>query len=297
MSVHGITVVGPGRLGGALALALSHSGFSIDALVYRSRNRVNALAEQLIPSPELTPISKLKNISSPIVIIAVQDQVIPDTVRMIRDSVEHGSSVFHTSGSLSSDVLGELHEQGCNVASLHPLASVSKWKDGQHRFKNAYFCLEGDPKAVTVGKRLVSKLGGHSILIDKSRKALYHAAALTAAGHVTALFDVAIGFMVKAGVNRKTAKQMLQPLLVSVAQNLSVEDTPQALTGTYARADEGTMQGHLDALRSDATIDEFVIYLELAVRSIELSEKAGTDLTKLKRMRDVLMVAKENLEC
>jgi predicted short-subunit dehydrogenase-like oxidoreductase (DUF2520 family) len=294
--VQGITVVGPGRLGGALALVLSHSGYKIDTLVYRSHRGIAALARQLEPSPATVRIDKLKDIASPIVIIAVQDEVMADTVRALESSIGTSSTVFHTSGSLSSDILASLRTKRRSIASLHPLASVSNWNDGQHRFRGAYFCLEGDRKAIKVGKELVKKLGGHSIIIDGEHKALYHAAALTAAGHVTALFDVGLGFMVKAGINRKTAKKMLQPLLAGVARNLSVEDTAQALTGTYARGDEGTMQRHLDALRSDATIDESIIYLELAVRSIDLAEKAGTDPARLKKMRHAIMVAKENLE-
>ena len=296
MSVQGITVVGPGRLGGALALALSHSGFKIDTLVYRSRRGVSAVADRLDPSPVALRIDKLKTINSPIVIIAVQDEVLPDTVRTLESSIGTSETVFHTSGSLSSDILASLRTHRRAIASLHPLASVSNWNDGQHRFRGAYFCLEGDRKAFKTGSELVKKLGGHSIIIDGDRKALYHAAALTAAGHVTALFDVAVGLMVKAGINRPTAKKMLQPLLAGVAQNLLVEDPAQALTGTYARGDVGTMRRHLDALRSDATIAESIIYLELAFRSIDLAERAGTDPTKVKAMRDAIMVAKENLE-
>jgi predicted short-subunit dehydrogenase-like oxidoreductase (DUF2520 family) len=296
VSVQGITVVGPGRLGGALALALSHAGFRIDTLVYRSRRGVAAIADQLDASPAAIRIDDLKKIDSPVVIIAVQDEELADTVRALKSSIGSSSTVFHTSGSLSSDILASLRTKRRAIASLHPLASVSNWNDGQHRFRSAYFCLEGDRKAIKVGKELIQKLGGHSTVIDGNRKALYHAAALTAAGHVTALFDVGLGFMVKAGIDRKSAKKMLQPLLAGVAKNLSIEDTAQALTGTYARGDLGTMQRHLEALRTDATIDESMIYLELAARSIDLAEKAGTDPAKLKQMSDAIMVAKENLE-
>jgi len=296
VSVQGITVVGPGRLGGALALALSSAGFKIDSIVYRSRRGVTALADQLDPSPSAVRIDELKEIDSPIVIIAVQDEVIPETVRKLESSIVSSSTVLHTSGSLSSDILSSLSEKGCAVASLHPLASVSSWNEGQHRFRGAYFCLEGDRKAVKIGRELVNKLGGHSITIDPAGKALYHAAALTAAGHVTALFDIAIGFMVKAGVGRQTARKMLQPLLAGVAQNLSHEDTARALTGTYARGDVGTMYRHLEALSSNASAEELMIYLQLAFRSIDLAEKAGTDSLKLTKMREAIRVAKDNLE-
>jgi predicted short-subunit dehydrogenase-like oxidoreductase (DUF2520 family) len=113
---------------------------------------------------------------------------------------------------------------------------------------------------------------------------------------VTALFDVAVSFMTKTGVDRRMARSLLQPLLSSVAENLRNEDTVRALTGTYARADKGTMDRHLLALRSNAAKDESMIYVELALKSILLAEKAGGDLSKLKKMRKSLMVAKRSFE-
>jgi predicted short-subunit dehydrogenase-like oxidoreductase (DUF2520 family) len=142
---------------------------------------------------------------------------------------------------------------------------------------------------------LASALGGRPLVISSLHKSLYHAAAVTAAGHVTALFDIAVAFMERSGVDRPTARKMLQPLLAGVADNLNSEDTYKALTGTYARADEGTMRRHLRALNRHATKDETLVFLELALRSLFLAEKSGADAAKLKRMRKELTVAKRSV--
>lgn len=297
MPVDAITVVGPGRLGGALSLALSNSGTNTEEIVYRSRYRARALAALLDPHPEIISIDKLKKIRSPILIIAVQDEEILKVVRLIAGSLDGVKTVFHTSGSMSSDVLDDMRSPRRSVASIHPLASISNWSDGQDRFKGSFFCVEGDAKAVRVGKRLVSQLGGRSISIDSAQKSLYHAAALTAAGHVTALFDIAVGFMIKTGVDRRIARRMLQPLLAGVSLNLANQDTDEALTGTYARADGDTMERHLKALRSAASDDELKVYLELALRSIDLAKQAGADVRRLARMRKSIIVAKQKLGC
>lgn len=294
--MQGITIVGPGRLGGALSIALEGAGYGIDSLVFRSSRGVRSLTRQLSSSPSVVRYDRINRINSPIVVLSVQDEEIGKTADAIAPFLQSGTAVFHTSGSLSSDILGPLRARGCLVASLHPLASISNWEVGQKRFAGAYFCIEGDQRAVRLGKKIVRDLRGHPLAVSSSKKALYHASALTAAGHVTALFDIALSLMVKAGASRPTARKMLQPLLFGVADNLSRLDTPQALTGTYARADVSTMARHLEALETDAKISEIEIYLDLALRSIELARQAGADDRKLKQMRRAIMVAKENLE-
>ena len=297
MPVNEITIIGPGRLGGALALALHHSGSKIGQIVYRSRTGVKGLAAKLDPRPSLVSIEKIMTLKTEVVLITVPDDEIANIVDAIDDVLSNVKAVFHTSGSISSHILEPLRTKRCSIASLHPLASISNWRDGIERFKGAFFCVEGDPAAVRIGKQLVSQLGGRSFSIASEHKPLYHAAALTAAGHVTALFDIAIEFMVKSGVDRPTARKLLQPLLAGVAQNIAKIDTYQALTGTYARGDEGTMHRHLSALDENATGNELKVYLELALRSIDLAERADVDHAKFERMRRTLMVAKRKIEC
>jgi hypothetical protein len=56
------------------------------------------------------------------------------------------------------------------------------------------------------------------------------------------------------------------------------------------------MDRHLAALGESATIDEFLVYIELALRSIDLAERAGVESSKLASMRETLMVAKRDIE-
>src|SRR3954471_3371192 len=290
--MHGVTIVGPGRLGGALAVGLSEAGYGIDSLIYRDRRPPRSLSNAIV-SPHLTlSIKKAIAIDSPIVIIATQDEELPNAISALSAKVKPGSTVFHTSGSIPSDILNDFRESGSAVASLHPLASISNWTDGKTRFAASYFCLEGDAKAVRVGSQIAKRLGARSFEIESRYKSLYHAAALTAAGHVTALFDIAVDFMIKAGVDRKMARRLLQPLLLGVAQNLNEKDTDAALTGTFARGDIGTMLRHLEALSLNDSRDEMLIYIELGLHSIKLAERHGLDPAKAKGMRKQLLVAK-----
>src|SRR6476620_7790856 len=106
--MQGITIIGPGRLGGALALALAHAGFRIDSLIYRSRKGVANLSSFISPRPKLISSSRLEPVESPIVLIAAQDDDLPRVIEMLRGKLAAGSAVFHTSGSLSSAILAPL---------------------------------------------------------------------------------------------------------------------------------------------------------------------------------------------
>ena len=177
---------------------------------------------------------------------------------------------LHTSGALSSDVLSELKARGWSTGSLHPLISVT---DPQTPLAGAFWCVEGEPRAVRLAKRIVRDLGGTSFSINSAEKPLYHAAAVMTAGHVTALFDVALEMLVACGLTRKTARQILQPLLASAVHNLETKDPAQALTGSFARGDVETVKRHLAALKDHKLADALDLYCRLGKRSIKLTKK------------------------
>ena len=116
-------------------------------------------------------------------------------------------------------------------------------------------------------------LGGTSFSINSAEKPLYHAAAVMTAGHVTALFDVALEMLVACGLTRKTAHQILQPLLASTVHNLETKDPAEALTGTFSRGDVETVKRHLAALKEHKLADALELYCKLGRRSIKLTKK------------------------
>lgn len=290
--MQGITLVGPGRLGGALAIALSRSGYSIDRLVYRSIGPARVAMRSISPKPKLERFDRLQAVRSPILIIATPDQTIINVSRELSNITTSKTHIFHTSGSLSSDVLEPFRRVGCPVASFHPLASISSAVTGSKKFEGAYFCVEGDPSAVRTGKIIARKLGGKPFTIRPESKTIYHAGAVCAAGHVVALFDVALSLMDLAGISREMARRMLRPLLDGTAENLINQDTAEALTGTFARADEDALDRQIHELLENASKQELDVYLSLAERSLDLAGSRGIDASAVARMRKRILLAK-----
>ena len=296
MLVQGVAVIGPGRVGGALAVALCNNGYSIDEVVYRSRRPSKKLLSRLTGDLHVLRFNKDLRLRSSLIFITVQDEELPRLVSELVGKVPRGATIFHTSGSISSEILEPFRNDRAKIASMHPLVSVPSWDVPASGFENIYFCIEGDQSALRTSKILVKALKARYFTIRTEQKGLYHASALMAAGHVTALFDIALGLLMKTGVKRPAARELLQPLIASVVTNLSVADTDQALTGTYARGDETTIQRHLDSLGSVATFDEIDVYLQLAGRSIDLAERNGLDSKKVKKMRSIIKMAKRQMQ-
>ena len=292
-----ISIIGAGRLGGALAIALSAQRFEIENLVVRESKKAERIAGFIEPKPKIINSNDLSVIASDVIFITTQDSEIETVARRLEKELSHQPFVFHTSGALSSEILKDLRSVGCQVGSLHPLVSVSDSVIGADKFAGAYFCVEGDAEAVEIGQGIVKKLGGNSFSIETKFKTLYHASAVTACGHLVALIDAAIEMLTKCGLETAVAQSILLPLIKSTVANLETQSTAASLTGTFARADAATFEKHLETLRENAAPEILEIYLQLGLRSIPLAEKQGADAARLAEISDKLLLAKKNLKC
>lgn len=292
--MQGVSIVGVGRLGGALAIALSRVGYSIRLVTHSNANTSEDVASLISPRPSVISVQEIRSLDSEIVLIAVPDQEISNVASELREKVPPKTVVLHTSGSLSSSVLDGLRDAGAAVGSMHPLASVSEPVSGSTRFAGAYFCVEGDELAVDAATKIAVDLGGTPFSIDPGCKPLYHASAVMTAGHLVALFDASIETLSMCGIDRERARSILLPLLQSSVENLTSQPPEKALTGTYARADGATAERHLAAMREHVDADIVAIYLDLALRSIDIAANGNNAPEKLAALRDRILIAKRN---
>jgi predicted short-subunit dehydrogenase-like oxidoreductase (DUF2520 family) len=292
-----ISIIGTGRLGGAMAIALSKSGYTIENLAARKIENARTIAEFISPKPEVLSDDELSKISSGTILITTQDFEIENAAKRLAEKLDYQPFVFHTSGSLSSDVLRVLKDAGCKIGSIHPLVSISDAIMGAKRFEDVYFCVEGDEESLEIAEKIVSDLKGKSFRIASEFKPLYHAAAVTASGHLNALVDVAIEMLSKCGLNDVEAREIFLPLIKSTVENLRTQTTAEALTGTFARADVKTFENHLKILRENVSEEALEVYLQLGMRSSHLAERQGANREKIAEILEKITLAKKNLKC
>jgi predicted short-subunit dehydrogenase-like oxidoreductase (DUF2520 family) len=287
-----ISIIGAGRLGTALGLALSRHGWKIDAVVSKttqhSRRAARLIGDTTLPLTSKT-LERLPN--SDILFLTVPDGAIEDVARTVADLPRQpatGRIALHASGALSSGVLNSMRGVGFAVGSMHPLVSISDAEHGANSLSSAFFCVEGDPAAVRAARRLIRSMDARSFSIKTADKALYHAAAVMSAGHIVALLDIAIEMLSECGLTAKNAREVLTPLLQSTTDNLRTQDTSKALTGPFARAEVETIRKHLASIadaRLTAALDAYTV---LGNRSIRIARRNHIDRSKLDQISELL---------
>jgi predicted short-subunit dehydrogenase-like oxidoreductase (DUF2520 family) len=300
-----VAVIGAGRLGQAFAIALQSSGYPVVALVARRRQKAEKAAAVLKttftqdpgktgPEPLVFGANQLGELpETDLVLITTPDDAIQDTAQRLSSSWTgpKGSTVLHTSGALSSEALAPLAEKGFQTGSIHPLISISEPVSGAAALHGAFFCIEGTGKAKRMAEGIVRDLGGHSFTIKPENKALYHAAAVMAAPHLTALFDLAVEMLSVCGLSKAKAQKVFMPLLESTTNNLKASNPQQALTGTFARGDIATVRRHLQALSGKELAEALAVYKLLGLHSLQLAEKNGLDAKLQNEIRRLLRSA------
>jgi predicted short-subunit dehydrogenase-like oxidoreductase (DUF2520 family) len=240
-----ITIVGPGRLGTALAFALHDSGYTIAEVAYRpgrSGRKARAVAKEVGAS------AVAKALPADITFFCAGDSQLADAVSGVAHENWRGKIALHTSGALTSDTLAPLRRSGATVASMHPMMS---FVEGAHTpMWGVSFGLEGDAKAVRAARAIVRGLGGHAFLVKKSAKPLYHAFGAFASPLLIA--TLALGEMVgrRAGLSEREARNAMQPIVEQTLRNYLEGGAAGAFSGPLVRGDVETVGKHLAALRS-----------------------------------------------
>jgi predicted short-subunit dehydrogenase-like oxidoreductase (DUF2520 family) len=289
-----VSIVGAGRLGTVLGRALHRAGHRVDVIITArkasARRAANAIDSRslAVTWPQLREPhdGSRRNLSaSDLIIIATPDAAIEPVVgelsallgKKAGTSAGKFQTSLHTSGAISSQILKPLRLAGMATGSMHPLVSVADVKSGPEIFRDIYFCVEGDARAIRIARMLVTQLGGRSFTIKPESKPLYHAAAVMTSGHVTALFDLALLMLRKCGLSAREAQRVLLPLLRSTTDNLDKNDPARALTGPYARGDFETARKHLAALEESKLDDVDEVYKILARHSLGLGKTLKHD--------------------
>jgi predicted short-subunit dehydrogenase-like oxidoreductase (DUF2520 family) len=214
-----VRIIGPGRAGTSLALALTNLGWEVAPMLGRGDDPADAAA------------------GVQFLIIATPDDVVAEVAASV-DPVPT-TVVAHLSGSRG---LAEL-EPHPRRAALHPLVALPTPELGSRHMVGAWFAVAGD-KAIY---EIVDAVNGRSFSLDDDERALYHATACVAANHLVAL----MGQVERLARAVDVPVQAYLELASSTLANVEVLGAHKALTGPAARGDQGTLDRHLEALPAD----------------------------------------------
>src|SRR4051812_16127648 len=119
-----ISIVGPGRLGWSLALALQNAGYKIDELIARHPGKFKLKAKKL---GARNVALERASLDAEIIWLTVSDSAIRTTADQLTATRDDWTRqvVFHSSGALTSAELATFRDRGAAVASVHPLMTFS----------------------------------------------------------------------------------------------------------------------------------------------------------------------------
>jgi predicted short-subunit dehydrogenase-like oxidoreductase (DUF2520 family) len=247
-----IAIIGAGRMGQGLALALREAGVPA-TLLDRTRR------------PEDTRGAAL-------VLIATPDEAIESVAAELAREAAVGERqvVLHLSGLLDRVALQPLASTGAALGSFHPLQSVADPATAAERLRGSFAALEGDARALDAGERLAATLGMRAVRLAPGAKAAYHAGAVIASNYAVVLADMAARLARQAGVPADAASELYLPLMRGTVANLALGPAA-ALTGPVRRGDAATVRTHLAALGPE----DRVLYGALGLAALRIAREAG----------------------
>ncbi len=272
-----IVIVGAGKVGTALGVLLRERGYPVVGIASRTLASAEAAARRVDPTPETSVAPESLTPSGEVVLLTTRDDVIQEVCATIaeRDGFRSGQVVLHVSGSVPSDALDAARKVGCAIGSMHPLQSFADVDVAIQRLKGAFFCLEGDARAIEVAKGLAEALGGHVMTIQTEDKPIYHAAAVIASNFFVSIIDMSLRFYEAIGIDRGKGLEALMPLIEGSLANIKALGPVKALTGPIARGDAGVVKKHLEAI-GRVLPDLLPTYNALARLNVGVGIRKGT---------------------
>lgn len=257
-----IAIIGPGRLGSALAIALRQAGYTITEIVSHeaagARRKATNLAK--IVGARARTIANTR-LDADLIWFCVPDREIANAAQSLAGVASWTKKIaFHSSGALTSDELEPLRQQGAAVASVHPLMTFVS--GSRPELKGVPFALEGNAAAARMAQRIVRDLNAKPFLIRKQDKPAYHAWGAFASPLLVALLVSAEQVAHAAGVNTKEARKKMLPILKQTVDNYGALGAAGALSGPLVRGDAAIVSKHLEVLKKIPQARE--IYLALA---------------------------------
>jgi predicted short-subunit dehydrogenase-like oxidoreductase (DUF2520 family) len=158
---------------------------------------------------------------------------------------------------------------------MHPVKSIPDPARAAQTFAGTWCGAEGDAQALALLKPAFAAIGARLFDIDPASKTIYHAASVIACNYLAALVESAVQCYGKAGLERSTALQVMEPLMRETLDNIFRLGTGAALTGPIARGDTEVIARHAAALTT-WNPGIAAIYRALGAATLELARAQGT---------------------
>ena len=299
MVLEPVLIVGAGRAGTTLAVALVRAGQPVELVARRAERRAAVI--QWLKQQQIDLLVRAEPIAAAVVVLAVPDRALTVTAQglVAAGVVADHACWLHLSGAASWQLL-QVPGGAEELAAMHPLAALPDPLDlddvaaAIRPCRGATFAVAGTDAARAVASALIARLGGHVVAVADDARPLYHAAAALAANDLVALLHMAENAAVAAGLTPEQARDGLGHLMQSALD--AVRRLPNGaplrlgLTGAVARGDASTLARHMQALAQHEPASA-QIHSELSRELVNLMRGSNLGPATLAAMDTVLAQA------
>jgi predicted short-subunit dehydrogenase-like oxidoreductase (DUF2520 family) len=290
------SLIGPGKVGSSLAMALTEDGWICKSVVQKIDARVHKVKLRRA-FPHATIIAQMSSIPDDfdVLLIAVRDDEIQKVVArlsIIKQINWSSKIVLHASGVKSVGILSPLKNLGAVTGALHPVAAfASQYQPGAAI--GIYYDFFGDEGALQAARQITKLLKSKLIVLksEEQRILLHIASAIASNSTVVAVRSAEK--LISSFIASSDAKALMEGLLASTVKNLSINNGMKSLTGPLARADLDVISEHIKTLKNDKALLQFykswsLLGMELLLKNKpdrnERPRDQQTALTKIKRL-------------
>jgi predicted short-subunit dehydrogenase-like oxidoreductase (DUF2520 family) len=278
MALKSIGIIGTGKLGSSLAVALQSKGFDISGLYSIGGVSQECLCSRL----GIRAKNDLRKsvVGSDIIFITVPDSQIRSVSRQISHSLDaltlKKKYFFHMSGALTSDELADLGKFGAYIGSLHPIQTFAGTINDSKIFEGIYYGFEGSCEAYTAAEYIVDILNGSIFSIDKGNKPIYHACACIISNYMVTLSYTVEKLLKIMSVENAISINAFMPLLKGTVDNIEKFGSIKSLTGPISRGDLSIIKGHMEALDEKSGYLERELYRVMGAATADLACEKGS---------------------
>jgi predicted short-subunit dehydrogenase-like oxidoreductase (DUF2520 family) len=276
-----VGVVGAGRVGTALGVALSRAGYEVVGISARSAaSRERAV--RMLPDVSVVEPAAVARRSDILLLSVIDDAIGPICADLAAGGhFRAGQNVLHVSGAHGLKVLAPATDAGAVPFAIHPAMTFPGLDSDVDNLVGLAYAITSRPAERPDAEQFVRDVGGLPVWIADDDRTLYHAALVLGANNLITLVAASMEALAATGIENPAF--VIAPLLRACLENaLRVGD--QALTGPVRRADTGTIDAHVRALR-DRAPDLVTGYLQFGLVTARRAKQAAlNDARELDRV-------------
>jgi predicted short-subunit dehydrogenase-like oxidoreductase (DUF2520 family) len=270
-----IGFIGAGKVATTFGRYLHDRGLSISG--YYDRHDEKAATASEVTQSQSYPRAAAVVADSDIILITTRDDQIAgaceDLCRQPGISTRH--LVGHMSGAHSSRILDKAGQRGAALFSLHPLQAFADADKALADLPHTYFSLESTGERLQPVKDMLAQMGNRYFSISPEHKSLYHISACILSNYLVTLMASGLTTLAHSGIDPREGFQAMRPLIECTLSNIARLGPAKALTGPIARGDVGTVDHHLQALRTWGLEDIESLYRHLGLQTLELAHQSA----------------------